>query len=524
MAGVVERARLVVKQAEQLAKLVATEARDKYDCEWEFRGTGLLERLFSTEYLDTLVLLGNATRKILIAQPVLAEVPSPAKIFGDIHGQLRDLLLLFVAFGFPVGGQEAPCFVFNGDFVDRGDHSLAVIGLLFALKVSFPKKIWLVRGNHEDKAMNEKYGFKDECVDMLGKNFGRKVYLNIHKVFDQLPVACLIAGKILCVHGGIGDGTWKLGDLRSIRRPLGSKEFCDPKNQWIVNLLWSDPIEEDDERMQGVFGVHPSPRGQFSSQFAWNVTRTFCARNGLGLIVRSHQSKQDSLGFSIMHDNMLVRVFSARDYEGHGNDGAVLSVQTVSYGDHGDLLTVRPQVLRSFSKAADEAIIHKLFEANEGDAIERRNTREDLALQRMQRRRQAIFRTKNRRIKVEQDSTDGQKNSVFKAMLWKLKAGGDCMSPDSWFHRSMWISKSGSLVYWSKRENRALIHFTEKDLIGAHIRELASGDCCIPWAFEVVLQNDSATSVTGFAADGAEMRSAWVAELRKLAARSGGTP
>ena len=28
-----------------------------------------------------------------------------------------------------------------------------------------------------------------------------------------------------------------------------------------------------------------------------------------------------------MHDEKLIRVFSARDYEGHGNDGAVLLIR-----------------------------------------------------------------------------------------------------------------------------------------------------------------------------------------------------
>lgn len=34
----------------------------------------------------------------------------------------------------------APNFVFNGDFVDRGAHSLEVVGLLLALKVLLPEK------------------------------------------------------------------------------------------------------------------------------------------------------------------------------------------------------------------------------------------------------------------------------------------------------------------------------------------------------------------------------------------------
>ena len=47
---------------------------------------------------------------------------------GDIHGQLRDLLLFFHAFGLPT--KSGPRFVFNGDFVDRGAHQLEAPSLL----------------------------------------------------------------------------------------------------------------------------------------------------------------------------------------------------------------------------------------------------------------------------------------------------------------------------------------------------------------------------------------------------------
>lgn len=344
-----DRARLVARRAWDMAKSISREPKDQFDAEWN--EPDLLVKLFSTEYFDTLALFANTTRKILAVQPSLVEASVPCRVFGDIHGQFRDLLLLFLAFGGP-DEHDAPMFVFNGDFVDRGAHQVEVIGLLLALKVLLPERVWLVRGNHEDRQMNRKYGFEAECNRQMGNALGPKIFELIQKTFDMLPVACLIADRILVVHGGIGDGAWKVSDICRIERPLVNEQLLTP---WINNLMWSDPIEDDDEKMKGVFGVHMSPRGSDTSSFGWSVTKMFCARNGLSLIIRSHQSKRDSPSFDIMHESLLMRVFSARDYEGHGNDGAVLLIQADDQANGTDVLKVRPQVLRSTTKDQQQA-------------------------------------------------------------------------------------------------------------------------------------------------------------------------
>lgn len=103
-------------------------------------------------------------------QHTMIEVQSPVKIFGDIHGQYSDLMRFFDLFGSPLdtfSGNDADIvnnnFLFLGDYVDRGHHSLETVCMLFSLKIKYPKRVYLLRGNHEELKINTVYGFKIEC-------------------------------------------------------------------------------------------------------------------------------------------------------------------------------------------------------------------------------------------------------------------------------------------------------------------------------------------------------------------------
>jgi len=231
--------------------------------------------------------------------------------------------------------------------------------LLFAMKIAYPERIWLNRGNHEDQIQNRKVsrdgqlGFDTACTMALGTYFGPSIFEAFHKAFEWLPLAAKVGGKVLVVHGGLGDGNWTLEQLRAVQRPLESCKLEKELGGVIYNILWSDPLLADRRKPKETFGAHQSPRSKEKpmQNFGRDVTEKFCKREGLGMVVRSHQFKKSGRCFELMHDGWLMRVFSARNYCGkHMNDGGFLLVGWAD-GTAGTLL-VKPQAVERIASFA----------------------------------------------------------------------------------------------------------------------------------------------------------------------------
>lgn len=114
-------------------------------------------------------------------------------------------------------------YVFLGNYVDRGVHSLETICLLLALKIKYPMQVHLLRGSHEDIAINREAGLGDECKDRLGENIDEpeSVFAKLNELFEYLPLACSIGDTIFCVHAGIGSRISRISDIENlIKRPV----------------------------------------------------------------------------------------------------------------------------------------------------------------------------------------------------------------------------------------------------------------------------------------------------------------
>jgi diadenosine tetraphosphatase ApaH/serine/threonine PP2A family protein phosphatase len=144
----------------------------------------------------------------------------------------------------------------------------------------------------------------------------------VHSAFDWLPLAAVVGNAVLVLHGGIGDGRWRVDDLRSVKRPL-----TDETSSALVNqVVWSDPAEGSE---LSVKAGHPSPRDRSGAlhSFSSEETQKFCKENGLQLVVRSHQVVRN--GFQIQHGGRLVTVFSAPSYCGRDSNDSAIALITL---------------------------------------------------------------------------------------------------------------------------------------------------------------------------------------------------
>lgn len=178
--------------------------------------------------------LTDLVKSYLLEESNLQPVSTPATVCGDIHGQFYDLMELF-----KTGGRIEETntnYVFLGDYVDRGHHSIETITYLMLLKAKFPSRITMIRGNHESRDISQMYGFYDEVQH---KYHSLAVWKYCCSVFDYLPLTAIIDGRILCVHGGLSPEIPTLDQIRTIRRSIEV-----PHSGAFSDLLWSDPEQE----------------------------------------------------------------------------------------------------------------------------------------------------------------------------------------------------------------------------------------------------------------------------------------
>eukprot|EP01107_Rhizomastix_libera_P000602 TRINITY_DN1115_c0_g1_i2.p1 TRINITY_DN1115_c0_g1~~TRINITY_DN1115_c0_g1_i2.p1 ORF type:complete len:357 (-),score=110.25 TRINITY_DN1115_c0_g1_i2:155-1225(-) len=306
--------------------------------------------------------------KVLSIESTLLEIESPAYIIGDLHGNYEDLMKFARFFGMWYLEVVPAKFLFLGDYVDRGPHSIETISFLLALKVLFPEKVFLLRGNHESNDINAdfktyrdvsllyqccsiydekidtramaavaaassapgKAPFPKDLLDIIAASPGLTVWYKLNECFNYLPLAATVDGKVFCVHGGLPrciatqkgtpTGPNILTDIKSLARPITNVYA----SYMLFDLLWADPATMEEEKFieSQIFGQNQ--RGGDTIIFGKKAISKFTQMTGCTHILRAHQSPKH--GIDIGKDASALTVFSSSHYCSNTNSaGAVLA-------------------------------------------------------------------------------------------------------------------------------------------------------------------------------------------------------
>lgn len=221
----------------------------------------------------------SKVKELLVYESNVVHIKAPCTVVGDIHGlglncgwwwlclsdvafrynnrQFYDLLEIFKISGPP----PQVNYLFLGDFVDRGYHSVETITLLrfficchgvcvrlislwcSVLKLRFPHRITLLRGNHESRQITQvydvffflflfshfplvivfRYGFYTECSRKFGST---NVWRYFTDMFDYLTLAAVVDNSIFAVHGGLSPLLVSLDQIRVLDRFQVRSENC----------------------------------------------------------------------------------------------------------------------------------------------------------------------------------------------------------------------------------------------------------------------------------------------------------
>lgn len=132
-------------------------------------------------------------------------------LLADRHGDIKSTIAIIKPLLNDAGQlrNKNMRIIFLGDYVDRGIAGVEVLYYIARLKTANPDQVFMVRGNHEDVSINQRFGFTQEISAKFGPVSVQELDL-INDFYNTLPVALFIGSGnenethyALCCHGFI---------------------------------------------------------------------------------------------------------------------------------------------------------------------------------------------------------------------------------------------------------------------------------------------------------------------------------
>jgi len=222
-------------------------------------------------------------------------------VVGDIHGNKECVDFILE----DTKNEEDLCYVFLGDYIDRGENGVEVLYKLLKLKLEKGDHVILHRGNHEFKDIYSNYGFKAE-VERKFSEKAKQILESIDTLFSYLPLVTFICcGRqvIMCCHGAMSKSYTPKALLQS------DKKFQEITDKNVVDqLVWNDLLVEQNVHpmdtvltsMLEVSGFYPNIDRGIGDRILPSACKRRMYDNMLDLFFRGHQNHE--LGVKLLDD------------------------------------------------------------------------------------------------------------------------------------------------------------------------------------------------------------------------------
>lgn len=213
-----------------------------------------------------------------------------AIFIGDTHGDSLAVLSVLrqEQFTEKVASGRKIYLVMLGDYADRGKEDVKNLEIILELKKQFPQAVYLLRGNHEEAAVGQFYGFLVSCITRFGYEKGQNIFQQFNDLFEKFPSVLVTANGIVAVHGGL-----PISEVSSLTELKNEED--------LTEIRWNDPTEEIDHF---VFNYR---RGA-EYLFGRGIFDKFMDSIGGRVLIRSHEYVTN--GYKFMFAQKLLSIFS----------------------------------------------------------------------------------------------------------------------------------------------------------------------------------------------------------------------
>lgn len=264
--------------------------------------------------LKSVIEMRASGQKEMVTDGLVTYIPESQRVIsvGDIHGDYKTVKHIIEKEQFienMESGKKDTTIVFMGDIVDRGKKNPEVVEAILELKRRYPNNVVLMRADHEDFDVSNKYG---GVPDLMRRYKDRKVVESLYReVFGRMPRLVVTGTGVVFSHGGPSPFDLNLQQMARIRDNNVKALFDEA-------MAWADPTTS--QEIQTARAAHSQYINELDSLIA-SAEKT--------------PNKKAKASFGNEYDLYTLKLLKQRVIE-YDRSGAWVNLERLGYNNLGE--------------------------------------------------------------------------------------------------------------------------------------------------------------------------------------------